>query len=101
MMAKKKLSKKKASKKSESFNKIDKYFLLTWKKAFVIVVSWFASVLIHNAVYGIILYFFNVEFEEPLFFILAVIIIPIYAIIVLVYSLIKLILYLKNVKSSS
>lgn len=63
--------------------KLDKYFLLSWRKAWIIVVGWFLAVMLHNAISAL----FN--FEEAVFFIIAVILMPIYFLIVLVYSLIK------------
>ena len=47
-------------------------FLLSWKKVIFIVVSWFVFVILHNAFYA----FFGSE--EPVFFIIAVFIIPFY-----------------------
>jgi len=64
-------------------NKLDKYFLLTWKKTWMIIAGWFLAVILHNAFYAL----FN--FEEAFFFIIAVIVIPIYVIIVLIYSLVR------------
>ncbi|MEN7981834.1 MAG: hypothetical protein ABFQ65_00100 [Nanoarchaeota archaeon] len=63
-------------------NKLDKYLLLNWKRILVLIALWFVVVILHNfigAIFG---------FEEALFFIIAVIIIPIYFIIAGSYSLI-------------
>ena len=68
----------------------DKYFLLSWRKAWIIVVGWFVAIMLHNligALFGI---------EEALFFIIAVVLIPIYVLIAIIYSLVKLV----NRKSS-
>ena len=62
----------------------DKWFLLTWKKLWIIVVSGFIFITLHNAFYAI----FNVE--ETFFFILVVFVIPTYFIACVVYSLVKL-----------
>ncbi len=35
------------------------------------------SALLHNAVYGLLIYFFGVDFDEPVFFIMATIVCPI------------------------
>jgi len=83
-------------KKKRTKNKFDKYFLLNWRKAWIIVVSWFVAVMLHNLIYGLGIYFFGKDFwgvggDEALFFIIAIIIIPIYVLIVLIYSLIYLI----------
>jgi len=64
-------------------NKFDKYFLLSWKKLLAIVIIWFATVLLHN------FWYFLFNFEEAIFFILAVIIIPLYTLISMVYTTFK------------
>ena len=73
-------------------NKLDKYFLLDWKKAWIIVVSWFVSIMLHNIIYAIFKTWFDSRNgDEPFFFIVAIIVIPIYVLMVLIYSLIKII----------
>ena len=62
---------------------IEKYLLLNWKKILIIIGAWFLAVILHNAFYAL----FNVE--EAVFFILAVIIIPIYFITAIIYTIIK------------
>lgn len=57
-------------------------FLLSWKKAWIIVVGVFISILLHNAISAI----FNTE--EAFFFIVVVFIIPIYLLIAIIYSII-------------
>lgn len=57
-------------------------FLISWRKLWVLVVGGFVSILLHNAIYAL----FNVE--EAFFFILVIFVIPIYFLIVVVYSLI-------------
>jgi hypothetical protein len=64
-------------------NIYDKLFLLSWKKVWIIVVGGFVSILLHNFISGAI------GKEEPVFFIIAVLLIPIYFFINVVYSLIK------------
>ena len=64
---------------------LDKYFLLSWRKVWIIVVGGFVSILLHNLFYAI----FGVE--EVVFFIIVVFVIPIYVLIAVVYSLVKLI----------
>jgi len=63
----------------------DKLFLISWKKSILIVVSWFVAVLLHNAVDAI----FHVE--EAFFFILAVIVIPLYTLVFIIYNSIRLV----------
>jgi len=59
--------------------------LLSWRKAWIIVVSGFVFILLHNLISGL----FGIE--EPFFFILVVIVLPIYVIVAVIYSLIYLI----------
>ncbi|MBU2633835.1 MAG: hypothetical protein KJ674_01170 [Nanoarchaeota archaeon] len=56
-------------------------FLLTWKKILLIIASFVVSVILHNLVSGLL------GVEEPVFFIISVIIIPIYFLICIGYSL--------------
>lgn len=65
-------------------NNIEKWLLLSWKRVAVIVAMWFIAVILHNAIYGIFL------IEEPVLFIFAVIILPIYFLISIIYTVIKL-----------
>ncbi len=67
-------------------NKFDEWFLISWRKLWIIVVTGFVSILLHNSISAL----FN--FEEALFLIIAVFLIPLYFLIILVYSLIKLII---------
>ncbi|MFH1522180.1 MAG: hypothetical protein ABIF18_04450 [archaeon] len=57
-------------------------FLFSWKKLWIIVVVGFISIILHNVIYAL----FNVE--EAFFFILAVLVIPIYFLVIIIYSLI-------------
>ncbi len=71
-------------------NKLDKLLSLSWKKVLIIIIAWIVAVLLHNIVYGVIKYF-NPSFQgdEAFFFIVAIIVIPLYFIIALIYSLVK------------
>ena len=73
-------------------DKFDKWFLLDWKNFLTIVVLWFVFVFIHNAIYGL----FGVE--DAIFFILAVLLIPLYFLISIIYSIIKLVKKAQNTK---
>ena len=64
-------------------NNFDKWFLLSWRKAWIIVVVGFVSIVLHNFWYPIF------GFEEAVFFILVVLVIPAYFIITVVYTLIR------------
>ena len=78
--------------KKKNQNKFDKWFLLTWKKILIIIVSWFLAVILHNLFYALSeLWSKNLAIGEVFFFLIAIILIPLYFIICLVYSLIKMI----------
>ena len=66
-------------KKSKSLRDL---FLFSWKKLWMIVVGGFVGILLHNVIDALF------GFEEAFFFILVVFVIPIYLIIMVVYSLI-------------
>ena len=70
-------------KRLKSKNKWDKYFLLSWKKAWILVVVGFISIVLHNFWYALF------GFEDIVFFILAVFVIPKYFVVSVVYSLVK------------
>lgn len=72
--------------------RFDKYLLLSWKRVLVITCAWVLSVLLHNLIYGLFYdYFRRAGGDEPVFFILAVFVIPLYFIISLVYTVIRLV----------
>jgi len=70
----------------------DKLFLLSWKKLLLIPVVWIACVVLHNAIYGLFQSFFEPGGDEPFFFLLAVVVIPLYTAICLVYSLVHVVM---------
>lgn len=60
-----------------------KIFLLSWKKVLAVVVGWFAAVILHNLVSALL------GTEEAVFFIIAIFLIPAYAIMAVIYTAIK------------
>lgn len=60
---------------------LDAFFLLNWKKSISIIGLWVLSVVAHNMVYGLS------GFEEPVFFLIAVLVIPAYLIASIIYTL--------------
>jgi len=60
---------------------LEKYLLLTIKKIGIIVVLFIIAVLLHNFISGWI------GVEEPVFFIIAVIVIPVYFLIAVGYTI--------------
>lgn len=61
--------------------KLSKYLLLTWENVIIFIIAEVLSVIFHNVTSGLF------RTEEPLFFILSVIIIPTYFILSLVYTI--------------
>lgn len=68
-----------------------KFFLLSWRKLWVIVVTGFVSIILHNLVSGLI------GEEEVFFFILVVFIIPTYTLIAIPVTVVG---YIKKRKGS-
>lgn len=68
----------------------DRCFLFGWKKLLLIPAAWFLCVILHNAIYGLFQGFFEPGGDEPFFFLLAVLVIPLYAVVCLVYTLVRL-----------
>ena len=64
-------------------SRFDKYFLLSWRKVWIVVVGGFVSILLHNLIFAFL------GFEEAVFFIIVIFILPIYVLLVLIYSLVK------------
>ena len=62
--------------------KIKNLFLLSWRKVWIIVVVGFISIILHNAISAL----FNTE--EAFFFIIVIFVLPIYFLIMVIYSII-------------
>lgn len=72
-------------------NKLDKYFLLSWKKFFLIVIAWVVSVILHNLTYAFMVGILKMDIaDEAFFFIIAIIVIPSYFLISVIYTAFKL-----------
>ena len=56
-------------------------FLLSWKKVGLVVIAGFASILLHNLFYAL----FGIE--DVVFFSIAVIVLPVYFVVTVVYSI--------------
>ena len=72
------MARKRARKNKSSFGK---FFLLDEERTVGVIVLWILSAVAHNAIFG----FYMIE--EPFFFALAVIIIPLYLISGIIYTL--------------
>jgi len=67
---------------------LEKYLLLNWKKILIIIIAWVLAVILHNLIYALFYDFFNsTGGDEPVFFIIAVFIIPLYFIIAILYTI--------------
>jgi hypothetical protein len=62
--------------------KFKNLFLLSWKKIWIVVVGGFVSIILHNLIGALI------GVEEVFFFVLVVIVLPIYILIAAIYSLV-------------
>ncbi|MBU2639247.1 MAG: hypothetical protein KKG75_00905 [Nanoarchaeota archaeon] len=76
------VKRKKVSKKN--INKWEKLFLLNFKNLGLFVLSWIISVIAHNFVSVLL------KIEEPFFFLLAVVILPLYLSISILYTLFRI-----------
>lgn len=63
--------------------KLDKWFLLSWKKFIFFLIGWFLAVVLHNLTSALL------KIEEAVFFTLAVFVAPVYLITSIVYTIIK------------
>ena len=65
--------------------KAKELLLFNWRKAWIIVVGGFLSIILHNLISGLL------GVEEAFFFIIVVFVIPIYVLVAGIYSIIYLI----------
>ena len=61
--------------------KYKNFFLLSWKKLWILAVSGFASIILHNLISGLM------KEEEAFFFIIVVFIIPVYFLIAVLFTI--------------
>ena len=64
----------------------DLWFLLSWRKAALILAAWVTCVVLHNLTYALLLKYWGLKGDEPFFFLLAVVVIPLYALAALAYT---------------
>ena len=70
--------------------KLDKWFLFTWKKFLIIVGAFFLSIILHNVFYALSeMSGKNLAIGEVFFFLIAVVVIPLYFLISFIYTTIK------------
>jgi hypothetical protein len=68
----------------------DLWFLLTWRKILLVLAAWVACVVLHNLVYALFRRYFGAKGDEPFFFLLAVVVIPLYVLVALVYTAVRM-----------
>lgn len=59
----------------------------------LIAAVWVLCVILHNAIYAMLRDSFGPDWDEPFFLILAVVVIPIYFVVSLVYTIVQLVRY--------
>ncbi len=76
-------------KQKKKVSRLEKYFLLSGKRIFVIMVAWFLAVVLHNLIYALS-EISGISFAvfEVLFFLIAIPIIPLYLIFSFIYTLV-------------
>jgi hypothetical protein len=70
---------------------LDKVLRLTRKRLLLVVAAWVACVVLHNVIYGLFRDFFGPNGDEPFFFLLAVVVIPLYFVVSLAYTVVQLV----------
>ena len=68
---------------------LDQLLRLTFKKLLVIVAAWVLCVVLHNALYALLRDSFGPGWDEPFFLVLAVVVIPLYLVVSLIYTMIQ------------
>lgn len=70
---------------------LDRLLRLTWRKLLLIIAAWVLCVVMHNAVYALFHDFFGPQGDELFFFLLAIVVIPLYFVVSVAYTLIWLV----------
>jgi len=73
--------------KKKKGKKLDKWFLLTWKKLLIIIGAFFLFTILHNVFYALSeISGKNLAIGEVFFFLIAVIIVPLYFLVCFIYT---------------
>ena len=70
---------------------LDKLLRLSIGRILLIVVAWVLCVVLHNLIYGLFRDYFGPNGDEPFFFLLAVVVIPLYFVVSLIYTIVQLV----------
>ena len=68
---------------------LDRWFLLTGPKILYLLVFWIACLVLHNVTYALLVKFWEFKGDEPFFFLLAVVVIPLYGLVALGYTALR------------
>jgi hypothetical protein len=68
---------------------LDKLLRLTLRKSLVIAAAWMLCVVLHNAIYALFRDSFGPGGDEPFFLLLAVVVIPLYVVVSVVYTIVQ------------
>jgi hypothetical protein len=67
---------------------LDRLLRLTWTKLLLTIAVWIFCVVMHNVIYALFRDFFGANGDEPFFFILAVVVIPLYFVVAVAYTVV-------------
>ncbi len=70
---------------------LGKVLRLTPRRLLLIVAAWVACVVLHNVIYAVFRDSFGPNGDEPFFFLLAVVVIPLYLVVSAVYTVVQLV----------
>ena len=74
--------------KRQERSRMDRLLRLSFKRVLLIALAWIVSVVLHNLVYGLFKgYFDRTGSDEPFFFAIALLVIPLYLIASIAYTL--------------
>lgn len=65
----------------------DKFLRFTWPNALLLVAAWVLCVILHNLLYVVFNDYFAPHGDEPFFFLLAVVVIPLYTAASIIYTI--------------
>jgi len=67
----------------------DRWLLLTRRRILYILAAWVACVVLHNLIYALLLKFWGIRRDEGFFFLLAIVVIPLYGLVALGYTALR------------
>ncbi len=70
----------------QSASLIDRVLHLTWGRLALVALAWMLAVFLHNLIYGLLYTRFAPGWDEPVFFVIAVLVIPAYFVVASIYT---------------